>query len=536
MKAKIEDGIVYSPQRDVLIPEVPLYSFFKSHVQKHGDKVAAIEENRRWSFNEVLRSIEWYAAGFQSIGLRKGDRVCVHVGNKFENLLAMYGIVAAGGTVVCSKPSLTPRELSYQLTDSESTYVLTDSRNADKVSQVKDKHKLKAVLSMEAVDGFFSVEQFKEGVAESTFKLVDVENPKEEVVALIYTSGTTGLPKGVQVTHYGLVGCHVQSLHSYEISKEDVTLNWEPITHASGFMSSMIRIVHGVTSVIGQPTMGVKEFVDKVNKHKVTSLFFFPTRLQAFVNTMDSHGYRTPSIKSIAVGGGGLSPSVAKKALKLFNLTCFLNVYGLTESCGLVCGSLSGDTAYGTIGFPAVNVQIKIVDIGTGRVLGPGERGEMVIKLPNVMKGYYKNAEATAAVLSADGWLRTGDCAYYDKDGRFYFVERLKEMIKCLDNQVAPAEVEEVLLSHEAVAEAAVVGIPDPQYGEAPTAFVVLRDSSHEDVETVRTQLKELVKRECAQHKHLHGGCHFIERLPKTETGKVQRAALRESYAAIEKK
>ncbi|XP_064484477.1 probable 4-coumarate--CoA ligase 3 [Ornithodoros turicata] len=536
MKATIENGIVYSPYPDVLIPEISLYSFFKSHVQKHGDKVAAIEENRQWSFNEVLRSIECYAAGFQSIGLRKGDKVCVHVGNKFENLLAMYGVVAAGGTVVCSRPSLTPRELSYQIADSECIYVLTDSRNADKVSQVKDKHKLKAVFSMEAVNGLFSVEQFKEGVTQSNFKVVDVENTKEEVVTILYTSGTTGLPKGAQITHYGLVACLVQSLHSYEISQEDVPLCWEPITHASGFLGSTFLLVHGTTSVRGQLTMGVQGFVDTVNKHKVTSVFFFPTLLQAFVNAMETHGYRTPSIKSISVGGSGLSPSVAEKVLKLFNLKSFLNMYGLTESCALVCGSPSGVTAYDTIGFPAANVQIKIVDVATGRVLGPGEKGEMVVKLPNVMKGYYKKPEATSAVLSADDWLRTGDCAYYDEDGRFYFVERLKEMIKCLDNQLAPAEVEEVLLSHEAVAEAAVVGIPDPQYGEAPTAFVVLRASCHENVETVRTQLTELVKRECAHYKHLHGGCHFVERLPKTETGKVQRAALRESYVGIQKK
>ncbi|XP_064484475.1 uncharacterized protein LOC135397069 [Ornithodoros turicata] len=530
-KARIENGIVYSPYPNISIPETSLAAFLKSYIQKHGDKVAMVDGTQQWTFSDVERSIERYAAGFQSIGLQKGDKVCVHFGNTSDNLLAMHGIIAAGGTVVCCKPTLTPRELSYQLSDSECTYILTDRQNADKVAQVKDKHQLKALLSMEALPGFFSVQQFTDTPGPG-FKPVDVEKPMEDVAALLYTSGTTGLPKGAQLTHYGLVACIAQSLHSYHINEGDVILNRAPITHTSGFTLCMSYFAYGATIVMGQPAMSVPEFVETVNKYKVSSAVLFPTQLKVFVDSMETQGHRTPSIQNIIIGGSCISPSLAEKTLKLCNLTTLKNVYALTEACGITCATPSSAIAYDTIGVPGVMVQAKILDIGTGRILGPGESGELVVKLPNVMKGYYKRPEATAEVLTADGWLRTGDCAYYDENGWFYFVERLKDMIKCMDNQLAPAEIEEVLLSHEAVAEATVVGIPDSRYGEAPTAFVVLKAAFQGDPETVKAQLHELVQLACAKYKHLYGGIHFVDRLPKTETGKVQRAALRQARMA----
>ncbi|XP_064487625.1 luciferin 4-monooxygenase-like [Ornithodoros turicata] len=524
MKARIENGVVYSPYPDVSVPDISLYACIKRYIQKHGDNVAAIEGDRQWTFNDILRCIERYAAGYQSIGIAKGDRVCVYLVNSFESLLAVYGIIAAGGVLITAKPSLTHRELLYQLSDSDSTYILTDKENAGKVTEAKDQHKLKALLCMDALPGFKWVQQFKD-LPESSFKDVPIENPKEELVGIVYTSGTSGLPKGVLITHYGWVTCIVETIYSYPFTEEKTMISWSPISHASGILSNLVCFTCGVTCVMVDTAITVGQFVETVNKHKVESAYFFPTRLQAFVNVMEAAGYKTPSIKSIIVGGSVISPSVAQKVLKVFNLECFKNLYGLTEACGLICATPAHTICYENVGFPASMVQVKIVDVVTKKTLGPGKKGELVAKMPNIMKGYYKKPEATAEVLVDDGWLRTGDYAYYDENGRFCIVDRLKEMIKCLDQQVCPAEIEELLLSHPAVDQATVVGIPNPQYGEAPTAFVVLKPSV-QGTKELKGQLNELINRETAIHKHLYGGINFVDRLPMTESGKVRRSIL----------
>lgn len=525
LKARIEAGIVYSPYPSFEIPECSAYACIKLKLQQYEERTAAIDGDVEMTHGQLLKRIQRYAAGFQAHGIKRRDHICVHLGNKLENLVAVFAIIAAGGTVVCARPTLTTRELLYQIRDSDAAYVLTDAANSAKVADVNSQHKLKGLFSVDDLPGFVHVHKFRD-FSETLFQEVEIEDSKEEVMGLTYTSGTTGLPKAVQITHHGFVA-GVTNGYCTPKTEKDVYLAWAPITHVSGFIYTMVHMCMGSTVVISEPRISFQKFVEVVRHHKVVLLFFFPTMLNVYVGMMEKTGIRLPSVRKVVVGGSTLSPAAAERALKVFDVSSFVNMYALSESCGVLCSPPPGQIAYDTIGYPGPGVQAKIVDASTGQALGPGQRGEMVVKPPGVMKGYYKRAEDTASVLSKDGWLRTGDCMYYDEHGKFYFLERLKEMIKCMDNQLAPAELEEILTTHPHVAEAAVVGIPHPKYGEAPTAFIVRKPAEDISDAVIRNELTQHVARQCAVYKHLYGGVHFVPSIPKTENGKVQRGALR---------
>ncbi|CAN7938032.1 unnamed protein product, partial [Ixodes hexagonus] len=475
---------------------------------------------------EVLTRMQCYAAGFQASGVRPGDRVCVHLANSVENFLAMFGCIFAGATVVLAKTSLTERELHYQMSDGDAMHVLTDPDFARKVLKVGELLKLKGLFVMGEAPGFVSASTFST-LDESSFKEVPVEDPRNTVLALTYTSGTTGLPKGVEITHYNMVGAFYTLRSIFGGRTGEVMLAWNPITHSSG-LHTIISVMTGCGNVIASPTMGFQEFVSTVNNFKITGLIFFPSRLQNIVNEMLRTGTRLPTVTSITVAGGVLTETLAQLALAAFSSVKSLkNMYGMSECCGVLCVSPVPGVSYADVGMPGPMVEIKIVDVTTGRNLRPKETGELCFRSPLAIRGYYKKPKATAQFRDKDGWCHSGDLAYYDDQGQIYFVERVKEMIKCKDNQVVPAELEELLLArHDGIAEVSVVGLPDAELGEVPAAFVVLKETHKDSGKVTEKDIKDIVAGSCAEHKQLRGGVFFVDSLPKTETGKVQRKTL----------
>ncbi|CAN7938030.1 unnamed protein product, partial [Ixodes hexagonus] len=475
---------------------------------------------------EVLARMQRYATGFQASGVRPGDRVCVHLSNSVENFLAMFGCIFAGATAVLAKTSLTERELHYQMSDGDATHVLTDPEFAKKVLKVGELLNLKGLFVMGEAPGFISASPFSK-LDEGTFKEVPVEDPRNTVLALSYTSGTTGLPKEVEITHYNLVGAFYTLRSVLTASKIDVTLAWNPITHSTG-LHTIINVMRGCGNVIASPTMGFEEFVRTVNNFKITGLVIFPSRLQNIVNEMLRTGTHLPTVTSISVAGGVLSETLVQLTLAAFgNVKSLKNIYGMSECCGLLCVSPVPGVSYANVGMPGPMVEVKIVDSTTGRNLRPNETGELCFRSPLATRGYYKKPEATAQFRDKDGWCRSGDLAYYDDQGQIYFVERVKEMIKCKDNQVAPAELEELLLARQdGIAEVSVVGLPHAELGQVPAAFVVLKETHKDPGKVTEKDIKDIIAGSCGEHKQLRGGVFFVDSLPKTETGKVQRKTL----------
>ncbi|XP_029831455.3 4-coumarate--CoA ligase 1 [Ixodes scapularis] len=526
MAALITDGVISSPFADFDTKGRSAAQVITEYLNKLADKVVAVDTSTSLTAGQLLSKARRYAAGFQKWGVAPGARVCAHLHNTVESMAAAFAVMFAGGTVVLARTTLVARELLYQIRDSECSFVLTDELCTGTVLQIKDDHPLKGLFVIGNVTGFTNIRQFEE-LSEDSLREYVPSDTKDEVAAIVYTSGSTGLPKGVEISH----SAYVSSLLAIETVKicteDDVYLASNPLTHLSGFVLNGFCMCLGATVVYREPTISLHELIEVIEKHKVTLMVSFPAKMQSLFIQARRTGVEVPSVKTLAIGGSPITKSLGKDLRDLFRCETLVNVYGMSEVAGLISTTPKGQVTLEHSGFAGPGTKIKIIDINTGATLGPFEHGEIYVQSKSVMRAYYKKPEATAASLDKDGWLKTGDLGYYDEEGHLYFVERLKEMIKCMDNQLAPAELEQILLAHDAVKEVVVVGVPSIMYGEAPAASVVLDDACQLPKKEIKRKLIELVAGQTAVYKHLYAGVIFVDFIPKAENGKVMRQELR---------
>ncbi|XP_064459103.1 uncharacterized protein LOC135369441 [Ornithodoros turicata] len=531
LTAKIEDGIVYSPYPEMKKPDnISAYEYMEECMQKHGRKNAIIDEKVHLNYPDFLRDMQRYAVGYQSLGVKQGERVCLHVPVTVTAMLAAYGALAAGAVVVLAKTTLTDKELLYILETSRVLFVVTDGKNAQKVRNITSQLslKLKGLFAVEdSVKGFYSVWNFQ-NLSETSFKKCVIQDTKTTTAVLTYTSGTTGLPKAANISHYALISSIEVMGVAKAFTKDDTLLTWSPITHISGFIFCFASLCYGTTIVIGKSGMPPADFIRVVNAHKVTSACVFPTAFQKMVSELERLKVKLPSLKKLVISGTVLTAALRERILKEFELHTLQNAFGLSEASGWICVTPPGEIIQGnTVGYPVSSGKCKVVDANTNKKLKANEKGEIMFHGNNMMTSYDGNPEATAAAFDEEGYLRTGDMGYYDDHGRFYVLDRIKDMIKCMDNQIATGEIVNLLLTHSAVEEAAVVGVPHPDYGEAPTAFIVLKANHADPEEVVAEELKKLVKDNLAIYKQLYGGVVFLDALPKTDSGKYRCVELR---------
>ncbi|CAN7939339.1 unnamed protein product [Ixodes hexagonus] len=366
----------------------------------------------------------------------------------------------------------------------------------------------------------------------SEFQPPESINP-HNLMAILYSSGTTGLPKGVMISHQNFLAQVLASGDDGErlLEKDDVMLGTAPFTHVSGLWLCSTCISVGGTVVIlakNEP----KDVLPAIEKYKATQMLQFPTYAQKFVQCPLVDKYDVSSLKKLIIGGSTTPTMVAQGIIDKLKLKSFRHVYGLSETCGAVSATAAGLEGLGdfdSVGKPYPLTQIKVVDISTGKKLGPHQRGEICVKAMYCARGYFNKPEATANLYDDEGFLKTGDIGYYTEDGLFYIVDRIKEIIKCMDQQVAPAELEDLLLKHKAVKEVVVAGVPHKVFGEAARAFVVLFQGFSES-KALEDELKKLIADQSAPHKQLHGGIEFVSSIPKSDTGKNLRRTLKDTY------
>ena len=511
--------IFRSPYPDVDIPDISLPTFVLAAADALGNKPALIDgpTGRTLSYADLGRSVRRVATSLARRGFQKGDVFAIYSPNLPEYAVALHGVATLGGIATTANPLATPRELALQLNDAGATYLVTIPELLDHALEATRQAPVKEVFVFGEAAGASPFATLMEGDDDVPAVTID---PRNDLVALPYSSGTTGLPKGVMLTHRNLVANIVQTSAVIRAPEGEVSIAVLPFYHIYGFTVLLnISLYQGVT-IVTMPRFDLELFLRLLQDYKVTRANVVPPIVLALAKHPLVAKYKLQASLSINSGAAPLDASVEQACGDRLN--CFVaQGYGLTETSPVV-STTPVDPARrrgGSAGILIPNTECKVMDTASGAELGAGELGEVWIRGPQVMTGYLNNREATAAMLDADEWLHTGDIGSVDADGYLRVVDRLKELIKYKGFQVAPAELEGLLLTHPAVADAAVIPCPDPEAGEVPKALVVLKAQATPD------ELMTFVNQQVSPYKKIRQ-LEVVNQIPKSPSGKILRRVL----------
>ena len=498
------------PWPDVEIPETPLHELVLERAAALGEKPAFIEgpTGRVLTYAALAEAVRRTAAGFAALGLRKGEVVGLYAPNVPEYPVVFYGAVSAGGVVTTANPLYTAPELARQLSDAGARFLVTVPALLDQAREAAAEAGVEAVFTMD------------DPALRGDGDPPTVEIDPDDLVALPYSSGTTGLPKGAMLTHRSLVAnlCQVDAAGSG--SERDIVVAFLPFFHIYGLLLLMsLGIRLGLTTVT-MPRFDLEQYLDLLEQHRSTRAYIVPPVALALAKHPAVEGRDLSSLELAFCGAAPMSDELEEAFLARIGCP-LVQGFGMTELSGVShrTPEEASRRRKGSVGPPIPNTECRIVDLENGNDVAAGDIGEVLIRGPQVMRGYLGNPEATAATIDGDGWLRTGDIGRCDTDGYLYVVDRLKELIKYKAFQVAPAELEALLLTHPAVADAAVIPSPDDEAGEVPKAFVVLRAQAAED------ELMAFVAERVAPHKRIRK-LEVVEEIPKSASGKILRRVL----------
>jgi acyl-CoA synthetase (AMP-forming)/AMP-acid ligase II len=510
--------IFRSPQPPLDIPEVALTPFLLEKAARRGDKAALIEgpTGRTISYGALADGVCRTAAGLAARGFGKGDVFGIYSPNVPEYAIAFHGVSLAGGVNTTINPLYTVPEVTQQLQDCSARYLVTVPPCAEKAVQAARDAGVSEVFVFGEADG---CTPFTSLLGSGTDVPSIEVDPREDLVVLPYSSGTTGLPKGVMLTHYNLVANLLQSAAVLELGEPDTTLGLLPFFHIYGMTVIMNLGLFCGATIVTMPRFDLEQCLAAIEKYRVTYANVVPPIVLALAKSPVVDKYDLGSLAAVFSGAAPLSESLAMAASARLGCTVCQG-YGLTETSPVTHATrLDPRPKLGGIGVPIPNTESKIVDITDGRELGPLQEGEICIRGPQVMKGYLNRPDATRAMIDEDGWLHSGDIGYADADGCFFVVDRLKELIKYKGLQIAPAEIEAVLLAHPAIADAAVVPMDNEEAGEVPKAFVVVRG------DITPEQIMAYVAERVAPYKKVRA-VEIIDQIPKSPSGKILRRVL----------
>jgi long-chain acyl-CoA synthetase len=494
----------------------------------HPENVALVFKDVNLTYREVDSLTNTFANALRGLGVKQYDRVCVFMTNRPEFVISFYAIARIGAVASPMNPSYKEREVAYQISNSEAVAIIVQNEMLPLVEAVRHElPNLKLIISVGAGDPHTTtgVLKFRDLIAQyPADPITGVNIEPDDLVALPYSSGTTGLPKGVMLTHRNLVCNHHQMTAAGRISSKDCLMLFLPFYHIYGNMLMGGAMYAGAKCILME-RFEPYECLRLVQEHKVTLFYAVPPVMVMLTNWSEINNYDLSSVRYTMCGAAPLAPEVARKWKKITGVN-FLQGYGLTEAAPLTHLNPVFDETINVLesaGLPVHDTEQKIVDIETGeKELGVGEVGELLIRGPQVMKGYWKAEEATAATIR-NGWLYTGDIGYLDENGYLFIQDRKKEMIKYKGFGIAPAEIEALLFEHPAVADCAVIGKPDDEAGEVPKAFVVKKA----DHEVTPEDILVFATGRLAGYKTLRE-VEFVEVIPKNPSGKILRRILRD--------
>ncbi|MGX6442978.1 long-chain-fatty-acid--CoA ligase [Neobacillus sp. K501] len=527
----------------------PLQHYLIHAAEKFPEKTAIHFMGKEMSYKELYHDALTFASYLQQIGIKKDDRVAIMLPNTPQSVISYFGILMAGGIVVQTNPLYTERELEYQLKDSGTKAIITLDILYPRVSKVMPQTDLQHII-VTAIKDYLpfpknlvypfvqkkqygivvnvkhegSTHLFKEILKTNPNKLIEYNfNFEEDIALLQYTGGTTGSPKGVMLTHKNLVANSSMCKAWLYRSKpgEESVLGIVPFFHVYGMTTVLILTVMQGNKMIILPKFDVLTTLKTIQKQRPTLFPGAPTIYIGLLNHPDLKKYDLSSIDSCISGSAPL-PHEVQEEFEEVTGGKLVEGYGLTETSPVTHSNFLWDRprVKGSIGVPWPDTEVRIVSMDTGELMPVGEIGEIIIKGPQVMKGYWNRPEATEETLK-DGWLSTGDLGYMDENGYFYIVDRKKDMIIAGGYNIYPREIEEVLYEHPDVLEAVAAGIPDPYRGETVKVYIVLKEGS----KVTADELNQFARKYLAAYKapRLY---EFREELPKTAVGKILRRTL----------
>ncbi|MFE7407381.1 AMP-binding protein [Isoptericola sp. NPDC057559] len=526
-----DSGVIRSLHPDVEIPDVSLYDFlFAPLAGADLDRVALVDgpTAATTTYGELRAQVDAIAGAFAARGLGVGDVVALHCPNVPAFVAVFHGLLRAGITVTTVNALASGREVAKQLRSSGARALVTVSAllAAAEAGAEAAGTDPGDVVVLDGADGHPSLAELLAGGHAAP----DVDlDPRTHLAVLPYSSGTTGLPKGVMLTHRNLVANVLQTEAFLPLVPEDVIPAVLPFFHIYGMTVLMNGAVYQRSTLVTLPRFDLAEYLRVVEQHRATVLFVAPPIALALAKHPAAAGRDLSSVRMLMSGAAPFDEHLAEAVGRRLPGARVLQGYGMSEMSPVshLVPVDRPDVSPGTVGMLVPNMLARIVDPATGETIaqpgtGVSAPGELLCAGPNVMVGYLADEQATRDTLEPDGFLHTGDIVTVDADGAFTVVDRLKELIKHKGYQVAPAELEALLLTHPEVADAAVIGVPDPESGEVPKAFVVRAEGSTLTVDDVQAFVAEQV----APYKKVRV-VEFVEAVPKSAAGKILRKELR---------
>ncbi|KAG7582793.1 AMP-dependent synthetase/ligase [Arabidopsis suecica] len=535
------DFIFRSKLPDILIPNhLPLtdYVFHKFSGDGDGDSSTTCiidgATGRILTYADVQINMQRIAAGIHRLGIRHGDVVMLLLPNSPEFALFFLAVAYLGAVSTTANPFYTQPEIAKQAKASAAKMIITKKCLIDKLTTLKNDGVL--IVCVED-DGDGVVSSTDDGCVSFTelTQADETELPKPEIspddtVAMPYSSGTTGLPKGVMITHKGLVTSIAQKVDgenpNLHFTANDVILCFLPMFHIYALDALMLSAMRTGAALLIVPRFELNLVMELIQRYKVTVVPVAPPVVLALVKSPDTERYDLSSVRMMLSGAATLKKELEDAVRLKFPNAIFGQGYGMTES-GTVAKSLAFaknpfKTKSGACGTVIRNAEMKVVDTITGMSLPRNKSGEICVRGHQLMKGYLNDPEATARTIDKDGWLHTGDIGFVDDDDEIFIVDRLKELIKFKGYQVAPAELEALLISHPDIDDAAVVAMKDEVADEVPVAFVVRSEGS----QLTEDDVKSYVNKQVVHYKRIKM-VFFIEAIPKAVSGKILRKDLR---------
>jgi long-chain acyl-CoA synthetase len=475
--------------------------------RRHPDRPALRLDGTAITYAELDEATARVAGLLLARGLEPGDRVGVMLPNVPEFAIAYYGVLRAGGVVVPMNVLLKQREVAFYLGDAAAGLIFAWHAMADEA--------IAGAGQVGAECLVVEPSEFAELLADADPTGEIADRVADDTAVILYTSGTTGKPKGAQLTHANLsVNADVSRL-LFSLAPEDVVLGALPLFHAFGQTCGLNTAVAAGASLALIPRFDASHALEVIERYGVTVFEGVPTMYAALLHHPERDRFDVSTLRMCVSGGAALAVELLREFERTFGCV-ILEGYGLSETSPVACfNHPDRERMPGSIGTPVEGVEMKLVDLHR-RDSAPGEVGEIAIRGHNVMKGYWNRPDASAEAIDADGWFYSGDMARLDAEGRYFIVDRKKELIIRGGYNVYPREIEEVLYEHPAVREAAVIGVPHADLGEEVGAAVALRAGT----QATESEIREFVKTNVAAYKYPRQ-VWFVDELPKGPTGKV---------------